>query len=113
MLVPLSYRCWRCGWTTSSQLTYAHQSRVLLNLLQDYSTKAAEKGGPICEEDVALLCIKLHSLPIFQPAVTVGQQHLGNSSRIPIYVRPVKVACKDLLPRVFFCDLLECLIKFH
>jgi len=76
MLIPLFYRCWRCGWTTSSQLIYARQSRVLLNVLQDYSIRAVEKGRPICEEDVALLCIKLHSLPIFQPAVTVGQQHL-------------------------------------
>ena len=37
---------------------------ALLNLLQEYSTKAVEKGEPSlcnCMEDVALLYIKLHT----------------------------------------------------
>jgi len=68
MLSLLSYRCWRCRWTTSSQLKYAYLrvllSRVLLNLLKDYRTKTVENGGP-GREDVALLCIKLYT-PYFQ-----------------------------------------------
>ena len=44
---------------------------ALLDLLQDYSTKAVEKGGPgCCRKDVAILCIKLNSpylCPFFQP----------------------------------------------